>query len=167
MGQYRRYFVPGGTYFFTVRLRDQSSKLLVDRIDLLRHCVRLTQARHPFDIKSAVILPAKIHMIWALPVDDMDYSGRWKQIKSTFSRHLDQPASQTPSMRKRGEKGIWQPRFWEHLIRDQQDYDLHDHLIATAPLREGLVSQGTHWPYCSAYKRRPVQTVNGPHPSAA
>ncbi len=160
MGNYRRKFVPGGTYFFTARLRDRRSDLLVERIDLLRHCVRLTQARHPFQINSAVILPSKIHMIWTLPPDDLDFSARWRMIKSTFSRHVDRPTlGVTNPMRRRRDKGIWQPRFWEHLIRDQHDYDLHDHLIATAPLREGLIDAGSHWPYCSRFKRQQTRTA--------
>lgn len=162
MSRYRRLYVPGGTYFFTVRLKDRRSTLLVDRIDLLRHSVRLAQVRRPFVIDAAVILPSKLHMIWTLPPDDCDFSVRWQQIKSTFSRHVA-PGSTTRGNARRG-KGIWQPRFWEHMIRDHQDFDLHEHLIATAPLREGVVKEGVRWPYSSMAKRasfdlRPVSAA--------
>lgn len=154
MTNYRRLFVPGGTYFFTVSLADADSSLLVDRVDLLRHAVALCQKQRPFTINAAVILPAQMHMIWTLPPEDADFSARWQVIKATFSRHVPPAPARSKSMIARAEKGIWQRRFWEHLIRDQDDYDLHDHLIATAPLRHGLVRDTKDWPLCSASKRR-------------
>lgn len=154
MTNYRRLFVPGGTYYFNACLMDQTSTLLVDQVDLLRHAVSLCQKQRPFRINAAVVLPAQVQMIWTLPEGDADFSARWRMIKSTFSRHAPMPEVRSPSMVKRGEKGIWQRRFREHLIKDQDDYALHDHLIATAPLRAGLVRDGASWPLCSAYKRR-------------
>lgn len=159
MDKQRNLFILGRTYFFTVRLRDRQSTLLTDRIDLLRSSVRLTQSRRPFYINSAVVLPATIHMIWTLPPHDADFSKRWGQIKSMFSRHVDLPDHQSPSMHGGRNKGVWQPRFWAHLIRDQEDFDLHDHLIATAPLRAGLVARRDSWPYCSETKRRHRQML--------
>ncbi|MCG3267040.1 transposase [Yoonia sp. I 8.24] len=154
MSSYRRRYVPGGTYFFSVQLRDAGSTLLVDRIDLLRSVTSLCMQRWPFEINAAVILPNKLHMIWTLPPDDADYSKRWRLIKSTFSRHCPAPAKQPQSKLCPGEKGIWQRRFWEHVIRDQTDYDLHDHLIITAPVTAGLVDKPSDWPYASICKRR-------------
>ena len=154
MTNYRRRFVPGGTVFFTVRLQDQSSSLLLDRIDLLRMAVSLCQKTRPFDIEDAVILPAMLHMIWRLPEHDADYATRWRAIKTTFSRHVPVSPHRTKSQRARKERGIWQRRFWEHQIRDPEDYDLHAHLIATAPLRAGLVAKDSVWPYCAAYRRK-------------
>lgn len=135
MTNYRRRLVPGGTYYFSACLADANSTLLVDEVALLRHAVGLCQKQKPFVIDAAVVLPAQVHMIWTMPEDDADYSTRWRQIKSTFSRHVPMPANRHASLRKRQEKGIWQRRFWEHQIRDADDFALHDHLIATAPLR--------------------------------
>jgi putative transposase len=151
---YRCRFVPEATYFFTVHLADPNSHLLVERVDLLRLAFSLCQKQMPFEINSAGVLPAHLHMIWTLPGGDADFSARWRHIKSTFSRHVPPAQNRCPSMIKRGEKGIWQRRFWEHHIRDQDDYALHDHLIATAPIRLGLVRDPKDWPLCSASKRR-------------
>jgi putative transposase len=150
----RSLFVPQGTYFFTVSLADSTSNLLVERVDLLRHAVALCQKQRPFEIDAAVILPAQMHMIWTLPAADKDFSARWRSIKSTFSRHVLPTSNRSQNLVKRAEKGIWQRRFKEHFIRDQDDYALHAHLIATAPLRAGLTRDGSDWPLCSAYKRR-------------
>ncbi len=154
MTAYRRRFVPSGTYFFTVNLADPTSNLLVERVDLLRAAVRLCKKNQPFEINAAVILPSTLHMIWTLPEGDSGYSARWRHIKSTFSRHVPAAANRCASMRARGEKGIWQRRFWEHQIRDQDDYALHAHLIATAPLKLNLVRNPADWPLCSAHKRK-------------
>lgn len=154
MSDYRRRFVPGGTYFFTARLQDQNSDLLTARIDLLRNATRLCLKRWPFTIEGAVVLPNKLHMIWTLPADDADFPKRWRLIKSTFSRHAPAPESVPPNQQRRGEKGIWQRRFWEHAIRDRDDYDLHMHLIATAPVHAGLVKRPGDWPFSSLRRRK-------------
>ena len=165
MSNYRRRFVPGGTYFFTVELLDKQSSLLVDQIDLLRTATGLCVKRWPFTIDAAVILPAKMHMIWTLPPGDDEYSKRWRLIKSTFSRHVTAPPVQSPRRLRPGEKGVWQRRFWEHVIRDQADYDLHMHLIITAPVTARLVRKPLDWPYSSLKRRRvdldppPLRTI--------
>ena len=86
MTAYRRHYVPGGTYFFTVALAERSRRLLVDHIDLLRASFRQVKAAHPFEIVAIVILPDHLHTVWTLPDGDSDYSTRWRQIKSGFSR---------------------------------------------------------------------------------
>jgi putative transposase len=151
MSNYRRLLVPGGTYFFTVRLQDQSSDLLVSRIDLLRDATRLCRKRWPFAIDAAVILPNTLHMIWTLPPGDAVYSKRWRLIKSSFSRHAPPPVHIPLGHQRRGEKGIWQRRFWEHLIRDEDDLERHMHLIRSAPIHAGLVRKPSDWPYSSLH----------------
>ena len=145
MARYVRRRVLGGTYFFTVRLQDRGSRLLTDRIVLLRDCVRLCRNRFDFTIEAAVVLPDHLHMIWTLPAEDDDYSARWRMIKATFSRHVERPATICPSKLARGEKGIWQRRFWEHLVRDQADFDLYRAYGAAAG-RQGC------WRYASCVR---------------
>lgn len=154
MTNYTRRYVPGGTYFFTARLQNPASDLLVQEIALLRDATRLCMKRWPFEIAAAVVLPCQVHMIWVLPEGDADFSKRWRLIKSTFSRHVPAPKYVAPSQRRRGEKGIWQRRFWEHVIRDIGDYDRHMHLIATAPVQAGLVKKASDWPFGSLATRK-------------
>lgn len=154
MTDYRSLFVPGGTYYFNASLADASSTLLVDHVDLLRHAVSLCQKQHPFTINAAVVLPAQIQMICTLPDPDVECAVRWRMIKSTFARHVPTPEALSASTIKHSEKDIWQRKVLEHLIKDHDDYAMHDHLIATAPLRAGLIRDGSDWPLCSAHKRR-------------
>lgn len=152
MASYLRMTPPGGTWFFTVRLADRSSDLLVREIDLLRRCVRHCRARHPFDIDEMVVLPNAIHAIWTLPAGDGDFSVRWQTLKSAFSRALPTPARRDPVAERRGEKGIWQRRFWEHCLRDAEDLDAHRHLVWTAPVQAGLVNRPQDWGPSSVHR---------------
>ncbi|WP_207209194.1 transposase [Loktanella sp. IMCC34160] len=152
MSCYCRLFVPGGTWFFTVRLADRQSDLLLREVGLLRDCVATAKARWPFDIDAAVILPDHLHMIWTLPEGDADFPKRWRLIKSTFSRHQPPPGLPRDSQLRKGEKGIWQRRFWEHLIRDASDLEAHRRLIHEARVRAGLVPRPDAWPYSSVHR---------------
>jgi len=89
MVSYRRNFVPGGTYFFTVTLADRTSRVLVDHIDLLRSALRAARQERPFAIDAVVILPDHLHAIFTLPPNDSDFSGRWRRIKGVFQQGVD------------------------------------------------------------------------------
>ncbi len=88
MVRYRRNFLPGGTFFFTVTLADRRSSALVENIDLLRSAFRTTRRERPFSIDAVVVLPDHLHVIMTLPPDDADFPGRWKRIKSLFTHRV-------------------------------------------------------------------------------
>ena len=152
MPRYVRPRADGGTLFFTVRLADRHSSLLVEKIDLLRRSFRAAQDNQPFTIEEIVILPAVLHCIWTLPENDGDFSSRWRMIKSLFSRAVPPPDDAVSARPERREKGIWQKRFWEHLIRDEEDMVLHRHLILSAPVHAGLVNRPQDWPHSSIHR---------------
>src|SRR3972149_341082 len=88
MVRYRRNFVPGGTYFFTVTLADRTSSAMVEHVGALRMAFRIARHERPFTIEAIVILPEHLHAIWTLPSGDSDFSGRWKRIKAYFTHRL-------------------------------------------------------------------------------
>ncbi|MCI5146354.1 MAG: transposase, partial [Candidatus Electrothrix sp. AR3] len=120
--RYRRARMPGGTYFFTVNLAERKRTLLVDHIDDLRNAVRKVLTDHPFHIDAMVVLPDHLHAVWTLPEGDADFSIRWALIKAGLSRCIPAEERRSQSRITKGERGIWQRRFWEHLIRDEKDY---------------------------------------------
>src|SRR5215208_829917 len=67
MTNYRRNFLPGGSYFFTVNLAERRLRLLTERADLLRAAFRYTRKQHPFTIEAIVVLPDHLHAVWTLP----------------------------------------------------------------------------------------------------
>src|SRR5262249_13305253 len=125
MSNYRRNFVPGGTYFFTVNIEDRNLRLLTENIALRRTAFRYTNARRPSAIDANVVLPDHLHAIWTLPDGDTDFSTRWMLIKSYFSRGLEKGEAASASHQRRRERGIWQRRFWERTIRDEADFAGH------------------------------------------
>ena len=152
MPNYRRAFVPGGCWFFTVNLFDRRSRLLVERIDTLRDAVQATRKRHPFQIDAMVVLPDHIHAIWTLPPGDADFALRWRQIKQRFSKSMPKGERSTQGRDARGERGIWQRRYWEHLIRDERDYNHHVDYCWINPVKHGLVSKVEDWPFSSFHR---------------
>ncbi|WP_106607466.1 REP-associated tyrosine transposase [Shimia abyssi] len=160
MPNYRRDRTAGGTWYFTVCLRDQTSDLLTRNVDLLRECVAGTMINQPFAAPAWVVLPSRMHCIWTLPPGDMDFSNRWKAIKGRFSRRLpDRPVFARVARRPR-EKGVWQNRFWEHRIRGASDFQAHLWIVHQSPVQAGLVRRAEDWVYSSAHRTRRVGRTN-------
>jgi putative transposase len=125
---FRRLILPGGMYFFTlVTFKRQLIFGNPDALATLREAFRYVLYRHPFAIDACVILPNHIHMIWTLPEDDHDYPTRMRLLKSRFPYRLaSKPTWNVPPSRKmKKEQAVWQRRYWEHLIRDQEDFKNH------------------------------------------
>ncbi|WP_281648295.1 transposase [Parendozoicomonas sp. Alg238-R29] len=140
---YRRVRSKGGTYFFTVNLQNRSQQLLIEHINLFGVCMRKVRVRHPFQTLAIVVLPDHLHCIWQLPDGDDDFSTRWSLIKASFSRELHGSANH------KGERSIWQKRFWEHLIRDEGDLHNHIDYIHNNPVKHGYVETPSEWSYSS------------------
>jgi putative transposase len=153
MPNYRRAFIPGGTWFFTVnQLQRYRNDLLIREIDLLRETVRRVRERHPFQIDAWVVLPDHLHCIWTLPPGDSDFSMRWRLIKSGFSRALPNTERRSDVRKDAGERGIWQRHYWEHLIRDEADYQRHADYVHVNPLKHGYVKRVADWPYSTFHR---------------
>ena len=150
MRNYIRAKSKGGCYFFTLNLAERKNNtLLITHIDLLREAFRITKQNHPFKIEACVILPEHLHCIWTLPNEDNDFSNRWRLIKSHFSRNLPPNERISNSRKRKNERGIWQRRFWEHLIRDENDYQRHLNYIHYNPVKHGYVQSPIDWQYSS------------------
>ena len=152
MPDYRRLWVPGGTYFFTVNMADRSRRLLVERIDALRASVAAVSVAHPFASFAWCVLPDHLHTVWALPPGDPDFATRWMLIKAGFSRRIASDEQVSPSRYKHRERGIWQRRYWEHLIRDERDLRNHIDYIHFNSVKHGYVSQVSDWPHSSFHR---------------
>ena len=153
MPDYRRARTPGGCYFFTVTLQHRRRDLLTRHIGHLYAAIGRVLARHPLTTEAFVVLPDHLHALWRLPEGDADYPTRWALIKGAFSRSLAPDHHRgRASRRRRGERDIWQRRFWEHEIRNDRDYRLHLDYIHYNPVRHGLVSRAADWPWSSFHK---------------
>ncbi|MES9903782.1 MAG: transposase [Sedimenticola sp.] len=147
MSNYQRANAKGATYFFTVVTKERKPWFgNEENVNILREAFRITMNEKPFEIEAAVILTDHLHCIWKLPEGDNDYSGRWREIKKRASRHLDKRTNE------RGERPVWQRRFWEHRIRDDQDWRNHIDYIHYNPVKHQLVERVSDWPWSSFHQ---------------
>lgn len=153
MPNYRRAWLPGGTYFFTVNLlQRQNNDLLVKHIQELRLVIKDVKAKFPFKIHACVVLPDHLHCIWELPPGDADFAIRWRLIKMNFSKALPMVEHRNEARQRRGEPGIWQRRYWEHVIRDEADYCAHMDYVHINPVKHGYVASVKDWPYSTFHR---------------
>lgn len=144
MVHYRRNFVPGGTYFFTVTLRDRRASLLIDHADALVAAIRRVRELHPWQTDALVILPDHLHAVWTLPEGDADYSARWRMIKALFTKALRE--------RTHADVSVWQSRFWEHTIRDEHDLVQHVAYVHYNPVKHGHVLLPAQWEWSTIHR---------------
>jgi putative transposase len=110
------------------------------------------QRRHPFETIAICILPDHLHAIWRLPKEDANFPLRWNVIKAGFSRSVPVTISRSPSKVAKREKGIWQRRYWEHVIRDDADLVRHIDYIHYNPVKHALVTRVCDWPHSSFHR---------------
>ncbi|BEV08530.1 transposase [Methylophilus sp. DW102] len=150
---YRRAWHKGGTYFFTVNcLQRKNNDCLVRNIDLLRDVIAKVKKSHPFTIHAWVVLPEHMHCVIELPEGDADFATRWMLIKMLFSKGIPKSERRSDTRIERGERGIWQRRYWEHLIRDERDYQAHVDYVHINLVKHGLVKSVKYWPYSTFHK---------------
>jgi putative transposase len=135
-------------------------------MDTLRNAVREVRRRSPFHIDAWVVLPDHMHCLWTLPEGDSDFPSRCRQIKTTFSKSFPVTEQRSAVMVCRGERGIWQRRYWEHLIRDDRDYAGHMDYVRFNPVKHGLTARAADWPY-SSFQRCVISGLYRPSGSAA
>jgi putative transposase len=133
MTNHRRHFVAGGSYFFTESLAEHGLSLLIEHVNALRAAFRYVRSRYPFAIDAIVVLPDHLHAMWTLPEGDGDFPVRWRLIKANFSRSLRSGEALSSSRLSKGERGIWQRRYWEHALCDDDDFARHADYIHFNP----------------------------------
>ncbi len=157
MSEYRRYYVAGGTYFFTVVTERRATVFAgAEARRLLGSVFRRCLLRQPVRVVAIVLLPDHLHCLWALPSGDSAYSARWRWLKGEFTRRwlalggVEQPRRDSRAMERR--RGVWQRRFWEHTIRDETDLERHADYIHYNPVWHKLAATPQDWPWSSFHR---------------
>lgn len=157
MSRYRRATTAGSSYFFTVVSYQRQPILCDDSIrDALRNAIEAVRASRPFTIEAWVLLPDHLHCIWTLPDGDADFSTRWMKIKRAVSAACGDEYRRddlmSASKLKHRESTIWQRRFWEHKIRDEEDFARHVDYIHFNPVKHGHVQRAMDWQYSTFHR---------------
>lgn len=157
MPNWKRAHVPGGAYFFTA-VTEQRRPLFASAAarQLLGEVIRECQRMWPFEVRAIVLLPDHLHAIWVLPPGDAGYSRRWAWIKRQFTKRWlaagGQEANTTAGRRRDGRRGVWQPKFWEHTLEDEEDFERHFDYIHYNPVKHGYVRCPADWPASSIHR---------------
>ena len=157
MSNYRRYKVNGGTYFIT-QVTYKREPWLCTEIGRrgLREAITTVRSKYPFSLDAFILLPDHFHCLMTLPIQDQDFSLRLRLIKTYVTKYyrqdmgINQPISE--SREKRRESNIWQRRFWEHFIRDEQDFSAHCDYIHYNPVRHKLCNNPRDWQFSSIHR---------------
>ncbi len=157
MPNYRRHYVPGGTFFFTVVTHERRGLFVrAEFRTMLQEAIAKIRAKRPFAMPAVVLLPDHLHCIWTLPEGDTDYSTRWRQIKEVFTRsYLDaggEEGARSKSRQHHAERAVWQRRFWEHTCWDQDDLNRCIDYIHWNPVKHGLVQRVRDYPWSSFHR---------------
>ena len=157
MSRYRRASVAGSSYFFTVVTYRRQPILCNDAVRIaLRTAIETVRTTRPFVIDAWVLLPDHLHCIWTLPDGDADFSTRWMTIKRAVSLACRENYRRadwvTASKLKHRESTIWQRRFWEHQIRDEDDLARHVDYIHFNPVKHGHTQHTKDWPYSTFHR---------------
>jgi putative transposase len=152
--EFRRVFVPGGTFFFTlVTARRRAILTTPAAREALRTALADAARTRPFTIDAIVLPPDHLHCIWTLPPGDADFSTRWRVIKTMATRRYlatgGSEARRSDSRVRHGERGVWQRRSWEHTIRDEAAFIGLCDYIHYNPVKHGHVPCPHFWPYSS------------------
>ena len=147
----------GGVFFFTVVTFDRRPILTTDLgVSCLREAWRSTRETMPFETEAVCVLPDHLHTIWSRPDDETDYSTRWRKLKGVFTRSFRKlggvGSPRGPSRRRTGEAAVWQRRFWEHRIRDTEDFRHHVDYTHFNPVKHGLVTSVADWEWSSFHE---------------
>ena len=122
----------------------------------LRMAIETVRENYPFVIDAWVMMPDHLHCLWQLPDNDADYSLRWAMIKKSVTQRCGERYYReewmTPSKKRRNESTIWQRRYWDHLIRNEEDLNRHRDYIHYNPVKHGLVERVIDWPYSSFHR---------------
>jgi putative transposase len=157
MSNYRRWYVAGGTYFFTL-VSYRRHHLFSDEVarNLLGDAIREIAAVLPFTTVATVLLPDHMHCVWTLPPGHANYSIRWKDIKSLFTTRWFESGGRerpvTSAQAARGNRGIWQKRFWEHVVDTDEELERVCDYIHYNPVKHGYVKRPADWPWSSFHR---------------
>jgi putative transposase len=157
MPNWRRAHVPGGSFFFTVVTE---RRIPIFRSELARtilgDCIRRCRQRWPFELNAIVLLPDHLHAIWSLPPGDDDYSMRWAWIKKEFTKQwVEMDGWELPvslGKRRDGRRGVWQPKFWEHTLESEDDFERHFDYVHYNPVKHGLATCPRDWQWSSFHR---------------
>ena len=138
MPNYIRRRGEGGTFAFTVCLADRRQRTLTDEIETIKRAYAATVHERPVTTLALCALPDHLHAVWTLPEGDTDYSGRWRSFKLRVTHSLG--------------RRVWQPRFWESTVRDDDHLAALINYVHANPVNHGHARDMDDWPHSTWHR---------------
>jgi putative transposase len=148
---YRRFPLESRLIALTLCLQDRNSRLLVEQFSKLAGCLKRVKRKYSFKLIAWVVLPDHMHLVIQLPLYDNRYSLRIGLFKECFTRSIVSDGFR-PEKRENRQRALWQRRFWEHQIRDEEDLRNHIHYIHNNPVKHGYVESAEDWNWSSLWR---------------
>lgn len=148
MSNFKRYFQDNNIVFITLVTYNRQP-ILIENINFLRES--LINPKYNYKIIAGVVLPDHIHVL--IQNDNAnEFSKLISSIKVSFSKHFPLNTEQTEKQLLRREKGIWQRKYYDHIIRNEEDFNKHLDYIHYNPIKHGYVNCAKEWEYSSFKK---------------
>ena len=148
MPNYRRYYIENSCVFITIVTYNRQP-LLIDNINLLRQSIK--ESQYKFNIIAGVVLPEHLHII-IKPENIKDLPKIIFSIKYRFSRNIGGIGIPPYKLKRKGERKIWQSRYYDHIIRDENDFYRHLDYIHYNPIKHEFATKAIDYPYSSFEK---------------
>src|SRR3989304_5863907 len=157
MSDYRRHYLPSGTLFFTAVTHHRRPILWAAMARrCLREALETVRADWSIELVAIVLLPEHLHTVWTLPPGDARYPIRWKRIKEEFTRRYLKAGGEeimpSRSRLRHAERGIWQRRYWEHAVRDEEDLKRCVDYVHWNPKKHGHLANVRDWRWSSFHR---------------
>ncbi len=160
MPNYRHAYVPGGMFFFTLVTNRRAESLCLCDVPgrpLLESILRRCQMCWPMLVNATILLLDHLHTIWTLQAGDAGYPTRWRWIEKEFSKEWlclggHGAACDGRATSGAAPRGVWQPRFWKHTMRDFDDFEQHFDYIHYNPVKHGLACCPHGWRWSSFHR---------------
>ena len=131
---YKRYFIPNSMVFITIVTYNRK-QFLLEYINLIKQSLNYAKSKIMFNIVAIAILKDHIHIIIKPKVIN-EYPNIVKYFKTYFSRQINIDNSNLSEGKKhKKEKGVWQSRYWAHIILDENDLYKHIDYIHYNPMK--------------------------------
>jgi len=143
MSRLRRYYVPEAIVFITQVVYRRIPVFGQEHIvELLRQNLVETKRHHPFVMLGYCLLPEHFHLMLR-PTGVSNFSAIMHSLKPNFTKDYKACLGVSGSMK------FWQKGFWDHVIRDEDDFQRHLDYIHYNPVKHGLVQRPEDWSYSS------------------
>jgi len=141
MGNIRRYYIPGATYFITNVTKERIKLFRNEQnINLFFDKLNSVEEYYPFKLHAYVLLLDHFHFL--IQPLDCNISKLMQSLQRNFTNDFK-------SLNRLKKANLWQIRFWDHIVRNEIEFERLFDYVHYNPVKHRLVAKPEDWPHCS------------------